>query len=128
MTSNLDEPMFNIDKFIQHDDIDVVIPDHIAFPLVISSHLLLVTSIIALIYNDYGLFAVIFILYLTSVNHWRKPRFSRIARVLDYLAVVTAIAYGSYFSVTLSKPYTISWFCGLAVIGIIFAINEVFIS
>ena len=116
---------FSYNTFHQDDDSDIVIPDRIALPLVFSSHLLLVTSIVSIRYKDYGIFAVTLFLYFTSVFYWHKPRFSRKARILDYFAVFVAIAYGSYYASTLSSKYTIIWFCGLIFIGIIFVTNEV---
>lgn len=115
----------NIELFEQHNDDDVIIPDKIAFPLVISSHLLLVTAVVAIIFQHYGIFAVIFAVYLTSIWHWSKPRFSRIARYADYIAVFTAVIYGSYVAAHLSMKYYLIWFCGLGLISIIFITNEV---
>lgn len=110
----------------QHDDPEVIIPDVIARPLVISSHLLLVTAIVAAIYQFWVLFAVNMFVYITSVLHWRRPRFSSLERKFDYIAVLTNIIYGTIFSLSLNTPiYKIVWFVGLFVIGLIFCVNEV---
>ena len=109
----------------QHDNDDVIIPDHLARPLVISSHLLLISAIIGLIYKRYGLFIVLILVYGTSVWHWYKPRFTRIARYMDYIAVFTAIVYGSYVASSLETIYIYIWFGGLGIIGVIFITNEV---
>lgn len=115
------------------NDEDVIIPDEIAFPLVVSSHLLLVTAVVALVYAIlyqwtlvYGVFATAFFLYLTSVYHWRQPRFSSIARRLDYIAVFAALTFGSYVATTLTSTFILIWFVGLAIVGIIFTTNEYF--
>lgn len=108
----------------QHDDKDVIIPDKIAFPLFISSHLLLVTSILCASYHMWTFFVVLFVVYLTSINHWRAPRFSSWARRLDYVAVFTSIAYGSYYATTLSISNTLIWFIGIFFVAIIFSCNE----
>lgn len=113
-------------SFPQHDDPDVVIPDHIARSLVYSSHLLLVTAIVSLVYGDYGIFVVLFVVYATSIWHWHKPRFSSIARRADFSAVAIAIVYGSVYAATKSSTsLIIAWFVGLAVIGCVFVTNEV---
>ena len=113
------------------NDEDVIIPDDIAFPLVISSHLLLVTATVALVYAilyewdlAYGVFATDFVLYLTSVVHWRRPRFSSIARRLDYVAVFAALGFGSYVATTLNLTFILIWFIGLFIVGCIFITNE----
>lgn len=112
------------DQYPQHGDDDVIIPDNLAWPLVISSHLLLVSAIVAVAFARYGLFAVLFAVYVTSIWHWHKPRFSRIARYFDYVAVFTAIGYGSYVALTIDQTYMLVWFIGIAVIGTIFVANE----
>ena len=111
-------------EFEQHDDPDVVIPDKIARPLLVSAHLFLVVAIVAACYGRYGLFGVIFVLYLTSIWHWHRPRFSSLARKFDYAAVLASIIYASYIATTLNRKYQLIWFIGLAVIGCIFITNE----
>lgn len=116
-----------IAEFVQHDDPDVIIPYHISIYLLYSSHLLLVTSIVAVSYGRYSLFAVLFAVYITSVMHWRKPRFSTIARKLDFIAVFAAIAYGSYYSIDRCNQTELiyTWFIGLLIIAVMFTTNEV---
>ena len=72
----------------------------------------------------YGIFAVVFLVYITSVWHWHNPRFSSLARKADYIAVFSAIAFGSYVATTLTTTLILVWFIGLSVVAIIFAINE----
>jgi len=72
----------------------------------------------------YGIFAVLFIVYTTSVWHWHHPRFSSTARKADYIAVFSAIVFGSYVATTLTLTLILVWFIGLGIIGIIFATNE----
>lgn len=116
-----DQPLI---VFEQHDDKDVIIPDKIAFPLFVSSHLLLVTSIVCAAYHVWTFFVVLFIVYLTSINHWRAPRFSSWARRFDYVAVFASIAYGSYYATTLSISNKLIWFIGIIFVAIIFSCNE----
>jgi hypothetical protein len=72
----------------------------------------------------YGIFAVLFVVYITSVWHWHNPRFSSIARKADYIAVFSAIVFGSYVATTLTLTLILVWFIGLTIVGLIFAINE----
>lgn len=112
-----------------HEDPDVIIPEEYCFPLLISSHLLLVTAVVAACYRFWILFGANVFLYITSILHWRKPRFSTIERKLDYLAVITNIVYGTIFSMSLNTlEYKLVWFFGLFIIGIFFCINEVYMT
>ena len=112
-------------SFLQHEDSDVVIPDHLCWPLLISSHLLLVTAIVSAVYGFWILFGVNMFVYITSILHWRAPRFSTIERKLDYIAVMTNIVYGTIFALSCrTLAYIIIWFVGLFVIGVFFASNE----
>ena len=110
--------------FKQHNDSDVIIPDDISSYLVVSAHLLLLNCIVALVYSLYVLGALLLCVYLTSIIHWSKPRFSSIWRVIDYIFVAGTIGYGTYLSTTLSVAYMITWLVGLSVVGLIFATNE----
>ena len=112
-------------NFLQHDDPDVVIPDHLCWPLLFSSHLLLGTAILAALYSYWVLFGVNVFVYITSILHWRAPRFSTIERKLDYIAVITNIIYGTIFALSCrTLTYKIIWFAGLFVIGVFFISNE----
>lgn len=121
-----------IASYEQHDDPDVIIPFRLSRPLVYSAHLLLINGIVALVFGDYGLFAVLFFVYCTSIVHWSKPRFSAIARFVDYFAVLCAVTYGSVFVVLLeeqnvkeAQSLITMWFVGLCIIAVIFVCNEV---
>ena len=116
-----------IQKYEQHDDADVIIPDKIARPLVYSATLLLINAIVAISYLNYGLFIVLLFVYITSLFHWYKPRFSALARRIDYFAVFIAILYGSIYAILIIKKlkYLLIWFIGLFIICIVFICNEV---
>ena len=114
------------------EDPDAVFPDVHARPLVVSSQLLLISSAAAFyvaakrgVMIGFGVGAALLFLYITSVCHWHKPRFSSVARILDYAAVFTAVTVGSAAAVTATTPAWIAvWFVGLALIAAIFAVNE----
>ena len=108
------------------DDPDVIIPDEIARPLLVSSFLMLVTAVLSALHGEYGLCIVLTFVFITSIVHWHKPRFSGWRRPADYLAVVVALSFGSYLALTRarSSDWTWVWFCGLALIGVIFVWNE----
>ena len=111
-------------------DLDIVIPDAIARPLVWSSNLMLVTAVVALVnparIHTWPLAASAIFTWITSLLHWHSPRFSSWRRKLDYLAVIVYIGVGTWMSVTRSRSaaWTAFFFIGLAVIGAIFTANE----
>ena len=107
-------------------DPDVIIPDDIARPLVASSFLLLITAVVSIIRQEYGLAAATAALCVTSVCHWYRPRFSGWRRPADYLAVATVLTYGSVLTITRARSgaWIGVWFGGLACVGVIFVWNE----
>ncbi len=111
-------------QFKQHDDDDVVIPDHISFNLVVSAQLLLINGILAIVYGLYIMGFLLAVVWLTSILHWYRPRFSSPRRIIDYVAVAAVIGYGTYLSTTLALAYMLVWLVGLAVIAVIFVCNE----
>ena len=127
----MEDPLTDISlEYIE--DPDAVFPDVHARPLVVSSQLLLISSAAAFyvaakreVMIGFGVGAALLFLYVTSVCHWHRPRFSSVARILDYAAVVTAVTVGSAAAVTATTPAWIAvWFVGLALIAAIFAVNE----
>ena len=94
-------PAANANYVDMDEDEDAVIPELIARPLLYSSHLLLVTVILAAVYGYWILMGLTLFVYITSVAHWRKPRFSTIERKLDFTAVAANIIYGTIFSMSL---------------------------
>lgn len=68
--------------------------------------------------------ALLVTVWLTSIFHWYKPRFSTIIRRLDFAAVFTALGYGSYFSSKLREQYFLAWIVGIGIVAVIFIGNE----
>lgn len=115
---------------LDHDP-DIIIPMRLSWYLVASAHLLLLNCIVSLVYAVryqwtalFGVSALCFLLYITSVVHWREPRFSSIARRLDYVAVLSTVTYASYVAATLTQTYIVVWFAGMGVVACVFAVNE----
>jgi hypothetical protein len=111
----------------QHDDNDVIIPDKISRKLVVSSHLLLANGILACVFRFYGLCATLLFVYGTSIVHWYRPRFSSIARRVDYFAVVCNFLYGAYLVAYRGRydEFLLGvFFGGVGCILIVFVCNE----
>ena len=113
------------------DDPDEIIPPRFSWPLVVSPLLFLVLAVVALVYAErldwltlYPIVGLSFILFITSVWHWHRPRFSTRIRRIDYTVVLANVGYASWFSTTLPPKFTEVWFAGLGVVAVIFCSNE----
>lgn len=118
-------------KLTMVDDPDEIIPPRFSWPLVISPLLFLVLAVVALVYAErldwfalYPIFGLSFVLFITSVWHWHRPRFSTRIRRIDYTVVLANVGYASWFSTTLPPKFTEIWFAGLGVVAVIFCSNE----
>lgn len=112
--------------YAPHFDPDVVIPDRVARPCLASSQVFLLLSALCATRGYYGLGVVSFTLYVTSVNHWRKPRMTSWRHYVDLLAVAGTAVYGSWCAATRAKDTTwmVVWFAGLGTILACFIANE----
>ena len=121
-------PSEDVEALVVEEDPDVIIPDEIARPLVASSFLLLVTAGAGIARHEFGLAAVSSLVCITSIVHWRRPRFSSWRRPADYFAVLLALGYGSLLAATRARnaAWVSIWFGGLAVIGLLFVWNETY--
>jgi len=62
---------YNGCEIVTGDGKDVIIPDRIARPLVYSAHLLLANSIYSFVLGVWSLGVALFLVYVTSILHWR---------------------------------------------------------
>lgn len=116
---------------LNEDDPDLIIPTRYSRYLVASASLFMVTALVAITYATryqwremYPVFCLSIFLFVTSVWHWHRPRFSTMIRRIDYIAVLSNLIYASYVATTLNKEYMMIWFIGIGVCGAIFATNE----
>ena len=118
----------NIDpKYVQHFDKEVVIPDRIARPCLVSAQLFLALTVVSFVRGYFLLGAFAALLYATTINHWRAPRMTSWRHTADLLAVVSTAAYGCYLAATKAKTsaWIAIWFTGLGTVAICFACNEI---
>jgi hypothetical protein len=113
-------------KYAQHFDKDVVIPDRIARPCLVSAQLFLLLAVVSFVRGYFTLGAFATILYVTTINHWRKPRMTSWRHHVDLLAVAGTSVYGCYLAATKAKTaaWTAIWFTGLGMVAISFIYNE----
>jgi hypothetical protein len=103
-------------EYLCHGDPEMIVPDDISIALVVSSHLLIITAVVAYIKKYETIASLMLFVYVTSILHWRHPRFNTIIRKIDVCGVGTSITFGSYLSTFLPLKLTIGWFVGVAVI------------
>lgn len=112
-----------------HDE-ELIAPPNLSRYLVLTAHALLITAGVSLWMAlrgwslMWGSCTLSFLVYLTSVLHWRRPRFDSLVRKLDVLAVIASLAFASYVAASLGGSIADLWFSGVAAIGCIFAANE----
>jgi len=109
-----------------------IIPPHIARPLVVSSHMLLLQAIGALVvcargapFIVYGLPLLLFGTYITSVNFWKSPSTHTLWRYADYGMVASSILYGTFVTKTAAPAALHTLWChGWSVVAALFVANE----
>ena len=112
--------------FPDHLEDDVIIPGRITQrSTFLTSWLLLVSGVLGWVYGFYVIAALLTTVFLTSILHWWRPRFSTRVRPCDFAAVFASIAYGCYFATMMPTDYIITWFVGIAIVAVIFIANEV---
>lgn len=108
------------------EDPDVIIPDRIARPLLVSSQLMLLTAYLAARIDAWALSAAAGLVWCTSLLHWSAPRFSSPRRWADYAAVILLVLVGGWLTVSCARStgWAALFFAGLTAIGLLFAMNE----
>ena len=119
--------LFDPDLVILHSiDPDVIIPDATARPLLLSSSLMLITAVLALLHGEFSITLTSSLLWLTSVLHWHSPRFSSVRRRADYAAVVAALTNGCWVASTRARSpaWSAFWWVGISAVALLFTCNE----
>ena len=109
-----------------------IIPPDIARPLVLSSQLLLLQAIAALVvcargvpHIAWGLPPLLLATYTTSVNLWKSPSTKNPWRYADCLMVAVSVLYGTLVTkLAMPAAFHALWCCGWAVVGAVFVGNE----
>jgi len=107
-----------------HNQPGICVPPHISIYGVYSAHFFLLSSMVNMYHHYYWMFGTQFILYITTILHWRKVYFSSIYKTIDMIAAVTALINGLYE--TFNLPPTYKWlyiYYALFMTGV-FCINE----
>ena len=96
MNSPRDEPDKQMVVYLQHDDPVVSIPNHISKYGMISGHIYLVNSVVALLYNYNSLSTFSACLYITTLLFWNNIMHSGFIKKVD-MAVVQIYALSITF-------------------------------
>ena len=109
----------------EHLDFEMLTPTRLCKPLLLTAHLFLPITAIAVYKGFYVLSCFCFPVYLTSLWHWHNPKTSSLARKADTITVLCAFCYGTYTTFLLQREITILW-CSTAVFQLcVFSINYV---
>ena len=95
----------------------VVIPQHISKYGVYTGHCLLAVSFQAFYQKYTGLGVLLFLLYTTTILHWRKVYNKSIAKTADIITVATVVAKISFHDSIRWKNYRQLWFYCLIISG-----------
>lgn len=111
-------------NYDDHLDTECVKPDRLCRALLISAHIYLGVSYFSWTRDLYGLCAANFLLYLTSLWHWHRPRKTAIARKVDIFVVLSTIIYGTVYAFLWSN-ITFLWLCCLFVLTVGYITNAI---
>ena len=111
-------------KYIQHDDPEIMIPQHITRIALFSCQMMLINAYITYVYHYYLLATIELCLYITTVLHWRKIKYISLERQIDVCCMMTTVMYATYTSWCMPRIYTFIWITNLLGISSIFYINE----
>ena len=100
-----------------------IIPIYYSKFLFLSSFSMLISAIIAVIINDVYVTLYFFILFLTSINYWRKPEYG-LRRNIDLFVVNCGIILVFYQVCLLKNEFCRFMFLSLAFCSLIFYIIE----
>ncbi len=111
-------------SFVQHDDQEVLIPQHISFYCLCSIQTMLLNTVVVYIYGFKALSFFTGCIYLSSIVFWSKVRHTGIEKVVDVVCVVTGGLYGTYVSFQLPRFYNMFWLCTVMICVFVFVSNE----
>jgi hypothetical protein len=111
-------------KYIQHDDEIVLIPQHISRFGIYTCQFILINAYITYLNKYYVQGLLDFVLYTTSIIHWRKIKHSGIERKIDVCVLLVTFTHATYKSFLLPRFYTLLWIYSLLGGTSIFYVNE----
>lgn len=118
--------MINSIMYLQHEDLKIIVPEHISKWGVYSGQMFGITGIVAMIYEYYKIAIVAGILYISTVLYWKRVEFYSIIRLIDIVIVLGTIYYITFY---VSKKFTIEkrekWIYIILIVGIAYIINNI---
>jgi len=111
--------------YLQHEDPEILIPQHISRKAFYSATGFLINAIISFIF-DYKISApLLFTLFVTTLLHWNKVKHKGIIKTIDiFFAVITSIYLLLVDSYRFCPEYQVYWFYGHYITVSAFVINE----
>lgn len=112
--------------YIQHDDVEIRIPEHISKYGVISGHIFILTTIVAYIKKYYKLAVLSGLLYISTITYWRKVKFNSIHRFIDIGLVLGTLYYITFYESEKFKDGNREiWIYAIMLMGIVYIVNSI---
>jgi hypothetical protein len=110
--------------FKQHDDVNVLIPQHISKIGCYTSNVLLFVSFHGFFDKYYILATMLFFLYITTFLHWRKVYKTSLIKTIDIVLCVSTLSRITLYDSYRWKQYRLLWLNNLYTSVTIFIVNE----
>ena len=113
-------------RYLQHEDRDILIPQHISKQALYSAQFILMDAILAFVLKYYGTGFLLSFVYVTTLLHWRKVYRVSVIKTLDILfASMTLLNMTWVDKYRFSKELIPVWDITFASILSLFVLNEV---
>ena len=112
--------------YLQHIDLDILVPQHISKNALYSAQAFIILSCVAFMYKYYNLFILLFMLYISSLLHWRKVKYFSLIKVIDIILAFLTISVITFYDITRFCPfYRNIWYYSVFIISTAFTTNEI---
>ena len=124
MSSPRDEPDNQMVVYLQHDDPEVAIPNHISKYGLISAHIILANVIVSALYNHNSLSITSYCLYITTLLFWNNLTHSGMIRNIDIATgIVNVLSITYYNSLWFDTWYRELWGSAMSIGSLIYLMN-----
>lgn len=111
--------------YLQHDDPDVAIPNHISKYGLISAQLLLANSVVSALHNYKSLSVISFFLYITTLLFWNNLTHSGFIKKVDIATgIVNVLSITYYDSLRFDALYKELWASVMSLGSLIYLFNS----
>ena len=113
-------------QYKQHEDNEILIPQHITRICLVTSHLILVNAYISYSYHYVYLSYLQVVLYFASINFWRKVKHGGWERPFDKTIAFISLSHGTYLSFSMPCTYRNIWLASIFLAMCFWNVNNTF--